>query len=63
MIHQHIFASPAPGMSEQDFHRYWLEVHAIRYASKIKQIRRYMVCTRVPSKLATNPPAWNVAVQ
>jgi uncharacterized protein (TIGR02118 family) len=47
MIHQLIFAYPKPGMSEEEFHRYWLDVHAVQYASKIPQIRRYMVDTRV----------------
>jgi uncharacterized protein (TIGR02118 family) len=49
MIHQLIFASPTPGMSEEEFQRYWLEVHAVKYASKIPQIKRYMIDTRVPS--------------
>lgn len=48
MIHQQIFACPKPGMTEEEFQRYWVEVHAVEYASKIPQIRRYMVCTRVP---------------
>ncbi len=59
MIHQHIFASPKPGMTEEEFHRYWLNVHAIQYASKIKQIRRYMIDTRVPCRGVTDPPKWN----
>ncbi|MEW8626062.1 MAG: EthD domain-containing protein [Candidatus Thiodiazotropha sp.] len=48
MIHQLIFAHPKPGMSEQAFQDYWVNVHAVNYASKITQIRRYMVDTRVP---------------
>ena len=48
MIHQLIFAHPKPGMSEQDFQDYWVNVHAVKYASKIPQIRRYMVDTRIP---------------
>ncbi len=48
MIHQLIFASPKPGMSEQDFLDYWKNVHAIKYASKIPQIRRYMIDSRIP---------------
>nr|VFJ45850.1 MAG: EthD domain-containing protein [Candidatus Kentron sp. FM]VFJ49132.1 MAG: EthD domain-containing protein [Candidatus Kentron sp. FM]VFK08368.1 MAG: EthD domain-containing protein [Candidatus Kentron sp. FM] len=59
MIHQHIFASPKPGMSEQAFHRYWIEVHARNYASKIKEIRRYLVGTRVACEGVTEPPVWN----
>lgn len=47
MIHQLIFASPKPGMSEADFQNYWLTVHAIKYASKIKQIKKYLIDTRV----------------
>jgi uncharacterized protein (TIGR02118 family) len=48
MIHQLIFAHPKPGMSEQDFQRYWVEVHAVQYASKIAQIKRYLIDTRIP---------------
>jgi len=48
MIHQLIFAHPKPGMTEQAFQDYWLNVHAVKYASKIPQIRRYMVDTRIP---------------
>jgi len=48
MIHQLIFAHPKPGMSEKEFQRYWKEVHAIRYASKIPQIRKYMIDSRIP---------------
>ncbi len=49
MIHQLIFASPKPGMTEAEFQRYWLEVHAIQYASKIPQILRYKVDMRLDS--------------
>jgi uncharacterized protein (TIGR02118 family) len=48
VIHQLIFAHPKPGMSETAFQRYWLEVHAVQYASKIPQIRRYLIDTRIP---------------
>lgn len=48
MIHQMIFAHPKPGMSEKDFQDYWLNVHAPRFASKIPQIRRYMIDSRIP---------------
>jgi hypothetical protein len=47
MIHQLIFAKPRPGMTEKDFQEYWLNVHAVQYTSKIAQIRRYMICTRL----------------
>nr|VFK34452.1 MAG: Methylmuconolactone methyl-isomerase [Candidatus Kentron sp. MB]VFK76763.1 MAG: Methylmuconolactone methyl-isomerase [Candidatus Kentron sp. MB] len=59
MIHQHIFASPKPGMTEEAFHRYWIEVHARDYASKIKQIRRYLIGTRVACEGVTEPPVWH----
>jgi uncharacterized protein (TIGR02118 family) len=49
VIHQLIFAGPKPGMSVEEFQRYWLDVHAVQYASKIPQIRRYLIDTVVPS--------------
>ena len=48
MIHQLIFAHPRPGMSEKDFQDYWINVHAVNYASKIPQIRRYLIDSRIP---------------
>ncbi len=48
MIHQFIFAAPKPGMSRKQFQDYWVNVHATKYASKIPQIKRYMVDTRIP---------------
>ncbi|MFD0683460.1 EthD domain-containing protein [Actinomadura fibrosa] len=48
MIHQFIFAAPKPGMSVAEFQRYWLEVHAVRYASAIPHIRKYLVDVRIP---------------
>ncbi len=48
MIHQLIFAHPKPGMSEKDFQDYWVNVHAVQYASKISQIKRYLIDTRIP---------------
>jgi hypothetical protein len=58
MIHQLIFAAPKPGLSEADFQRYWLDVHAVQYASKIPQIRRYQIDTRVPFGADTEEPKW-----
>ncbi len=58
MIHQFIFAYPKPGMTEQEFQRYWVEVHAVRYASKIPQIRKYLVDTRVALPGETGEPLW-----
>jgi hypothetical protein len=47
MIHQLIFASPRPGMSEAEFQDYWRYEHAIKFAAKIPQIRKYKVNSRV----------------
>ncbi|GAA3794783.1 EthD domain-containing protein [Streptomyces phyllanthi] len=47
MIHQFILAAPKPGMTAQEFQDYWVNVHAVRYAAKIPQIRKYMVDTVV----------------
>lgn len=60
MIHQLIFAAPRPGMTEQEFQRYWRDEHAVRYASKIPQIRRYTVDTRIPDKEeGDREPLWS----
>jgi uncharacterized protein (TIGR02118 family) len=60
MIHQLIFAAPRPGLSEEDFHRYWVQVHAVRYAAKIPQIRRYRIATRIPSSFDRDAsPHWS----
>ncbi|NVO17233.1 MAG: EthD family reductase [Rhodoplanes sp.] len=58
MIHQFIFAHAKPGMSEVDFQRYWVEVHAVRYASKIPQIRKYKVDTRIARPGDPADPPW-----
>lgn len=58
MIHQFIFAYPRPGMTEAEFQSYWLNVHAVRYASKIPQIRKYLVDTRVPLRGEHGDPLW-----
>lgn len=47
MIHQVIFAHPKPGMSEKEFQRYWREEHS-PLASKITQIKRYLIASRIP---------------
>ena len=47
MIHQLIFAAPKPGMSAEEFQRYWVETHAVKYAAKINQIKKYMIDTRI----------------
>ncbi len=50
MIHQFIFAGPKPGLSADAFKSYWVNFHAVDYASKIPQIRQYLVATRLPVK-------------
>jgi hypothetical protein len=47
MIHQHIFASPRPGMSEQEFQDYWRYIHAIKYAMPIPQVKKYKIGLRI----------------
>jgi uncharacterized protein (TIGR02118 family) len=59
VIHQLIFAHPRPGMSEAEFQRYWVEEHAVRYASKIPQVRRYLVDTRIALPGETGEPEWS----
>ena len=58
MIHQFIFAYPRQGMTESEFQRYWVEVHAVRYASKIPQIRKYLVDTRIALPGESGDPLW-----
>lgn len=58
MIHQFIFAYPRPGMTELEFQNYWVKVHAVRYASKIPQIRKYLVDTRVALPGEEDDPLW-----
>lgn len=57
MIHQFILAAPKPGMTAQEFQDYWVNVHAVRYASKIPQIRKYMVDTVVDVEGNLGAPA------
>jgi uncharacterized protein (TIGR02118 family) len=59
MIHQFIFAHPRPGMTEQEFQRYWVEVHAVRYTSRIPQIRRYLIDTRIALPDDSGDPLWS----
>lgn len=46
IIHQYIFAGPKPGLSAAAFQSYWLNFHAVDFAAKIPQIKRYLVATR-----------------
>jgi hypothetical protein len=57
MIHQFILAAPKPGMTAQEFQDYWVNVHAVRYAAKIPQIRKYMVDTVVDVEGNLGSPA------
>jgi uncharacterized protein (TIGR02118 family) len=59
MIHQLIFAYQRPGMTEEEFHNYWVKVHAVQYASKIPQIRKYLVNTRVALPGENKEPLWS----
>lgn len=59
MIHQFIFASPKPGLSEAAFQDYWRNVHAVRYASRIPQIKKYKVDTRIARAGDTAAPLWS----
>ena len=47
MIHQFILAAPKPGLTAEEFQDYWVHVHAVKFASRIPQIRRYLVDTRI----------------
>ncbi|MFJ5776478.1 EthD domain-containing protein [Streptomyces sp. NPDC093094] len=57
MIHQFILAAPKPGMTAQEFQDYWVNVHAVQYAAKIPQIRKYMVDTVVDIEGNLGTPA------
>lgn len=59
MIHQLIFAYPKPGMTETEFQRYWLDVHAPRYASRIPQIRKYLIDTRIARQSDSGDHLWS----
>ena len=48
VIHQLIFAHPKPGMTEKEFQDYWVNVHAVNFASKIPQIKKYLIDVRIP---------------
>jgi hypothetical protein len=56
MIHQFIFAAPKPGMTDTEFQDYWVHVHAVKYASKIPQIKKYLIDSRIPFDLDTGHP-------
>lgn len=60
MIHQLIFAAPKPGMTVEEFQRYWVEVHAVQYAAKIPQIRKYLIDTTFDAgiDLGNGDPKW-----
>lgn len=47
MIHQFILATPKPGMTTAEFQDYWVNVHAVKFAARIPQIRRYLIDTRI----------------
>jgi hypothetical protein len=57
MIHQFIFAAPKPGLTNDEFTDYWVNTHAVTYASKIPQIKRYLIDTRIPFDTDQGMPA------
>jgi len=61
MIHQHIFAAPRPGMTPEAFQDYWLNTHAPNFASRIPQIKKYRIDTRLPFGPDTAPTWHGVA--
>lgn len=56
MIHQFILAAPKPGMSAEEFQDYWVHVHAVKFAARIPQIKRYLVDTRIESGVDLGVP-------
>lgn len=46
-------------MTEAEFQRYWVEVHAPRYAAKIPQFVQYCVDTRLPGPPGPPDPLWS----
>jgi hypothetical protein len=56
MIHQFILAVPKPGMTAAEFQDYWVHVHAPKFASKIPQIKQYLVDTRIESDTDVGTP-------
>lgn len=46
-------------MSEKDFQDYWVNKHAVNFASKIPQIRKYIVDTRIPMEGETAEPLYS----
>lgn len=61
MIHQLIFANPKPEMSVKEFQDYWINVHAVQYASKIQQIKKYYVNRILPLANGQDPKFHGVA--
>ncbi len=57
MIHQFILAAPRPELTVQEFQDYWVNVHAVKFASRIPQIQRYLIDTRIPFEGDLGTPA------
>jgi uncharacterized protein (TIGR02118 family) len=47
MIHVHYFITRKPALSDEEFHRYWREVHG-PIAKQIPQLRTYIQSHRIP---------------
>jgi uncharacterized protein (TIGR02118 family) len=59
MIHQLVFAHPRLGMTDKEFGDYWVHEHAARYLSRIPQIRRLVVTTKLPFGPEPADPPWS----
>ena len=46
-------------MSEEAFQDYWVKNHAVNYASKIPQIKKYIVDTRIKQENETGEPLYS----
>ncbi|WP_405018319.1 EthD domain-containing protein [Kitasatospora sp. NBC_00070] len=57
MIHQFILAAPKPGMTALEFQDYWVNVHAVKFAGRIPQIRKYLIDSRIPFDADLGSPA------
>ena len=56
MIHQFILAAPKPGMTTDEFQHYWVDLHAVKFAGRIPQIRRYLIDTRIAADFDAGTP-------
>lgn len=57
MIQQLVFAHPRLGMTDKEFADYWVHEHS-RYVSRLPQVRRFVVGTRLPFGPEPADPPW-----